>query len=137
MAAQWRKINHRRWPYNQYCRDHSRAHKLAKNDAGYYLRMDSTRATLQFKLQAFWKGKETVSTRLTREGGEKTIVDVENLQHQEKAVLEEGDKNQWMIADQSSTIQVANLTIEEIRRQNSDLLTEVRRAGRRFLELGN
>ena len=94
-------------------------------------------ATLQFKLQAFWKGKETVSTWLTREGGEKTMVDVENLQHQEKEVLEERDKNQQMIADQSSTIQVANLTIEEIRRQNSDLLTEVRRAGRRFLELGN
>ena len=70
------------------------------------------------------------------EGGEKTMADIESLQRQVKELLEESDKNLQMIADQARTIQVANLTLEEVRRQNSNLQHEFRKAGRKLLELG-
>ena len=94
------------------------------------------RAPLLFKLQAFCKGKETVRTQLARKAGKKTMADINGLQRQVKELLEEHDKNQKTIADQLRTIQVANMTLEEVRRQNSDLHWEVRRAGRKLLELG-
>ena len=58
---------------------------------------------------------------LAGERGKKTMADVGSLQWQVKKLLEECDKNLQMIANQMCTIQVANMTLEEVRRQNSSL----------------
>jgi hypothetical protein len=154
------KNGHEKTAWEHCFRNNCVGHRDEKIKAGYYPKKFGIRQSLSTKDAIIRKARETVRTRLEREGSEnseKTIPDPEQLQRQISELLAERDRLRETIAIQDETIgaqqatidhqqrslEIGGLTLEMARKEavTAQKITrrvqkDARHFGRQLLELG-
>jgi hypothetical protein len=135
----WGEI-HAKKDWKQCYRNDCKAHKREKIEAGYYPKK-GRKEPLTRNDEITRKRRATVRSRLTEEGGEKTMEDVVSLQRINAELMRERDQLWATIEQQRRTLEVANITLETTRRslkeaeaRDRNTRREIRHLARRIQE---